>query len=336
MKSNLITNSRANSFLTCPRHHRYQYVDGLFPVETSEALSFGTLMHKALEAWWNEYMKHNHIAAYSAAHDALQGEEDPFLLARASVLMSAYDARWSDSMHEFEVLGVEQEFRFKPKRYQGNDSERVQVPSPVQYGGKIDAVVRKVSDGTLWGVEHKTSGADLSPGSSYWTRLRMDSQCSLYLDGIEALYNERPAGIIYDVIEKPDIRPLKATPIDQRKYTKATKDQPSRLYANQREADETPDEFERRIVDFVAQDPNRFLQRAEVIRLDSEVEAAREDIGGVSRLIQFAESTGYHPRATGACKRYGRDCSYLSLCEGTASPTDEHLYQIGKIHPELT
>jgi hypothetical protein len=35
---------------------------------------------------------------------------DEFAVARAEVLMHAYDARWAASMDEWEVLGVEVEF----------------------------------------------------------------------------------------------------------------------------------------------------------------------------------------------------------------------------------
>lgn len=321
MKSNLITNSRVTSFLTCPRLHRFQYIDGLRPVATPETLSFGTLMHKALEVFWNWHKSEaTNMAATAVVMEALQGEEDPFVRARARVLMSAYIARWSGAMEEYDILSVEKEFRFD------DDSDL----AGIEFGGKLDAVVRKRVDGTLWVLDHKTTGADLSPGSTYWTRLRMDSQISLYLDGAEKLYKEPVAGFIYDVIEKPDIRPLKATPEDKRKYTKA-----GALYANQREADETPEEFENRLIQLVAEDPNRFLQRAEVIRLDSEMDAARADVRDAANLIRVAERNGYHPRNVGACKQYGRDCSYLSLCSGLASADDEHLYQVGKLHPEL-
>ena len=48
----LITNSRLTCFRECPRKHKYQYVDGIRPVLDAEALTFGTLMHAALENWW--------------------------------------------------------------------------------------------------------------------------------------------------------------------------------------------------------------------------------------------------------------------------------------------
>jgi hypothetical protein len=36
-------------------------------------------------------------------------------------------------------------------------------------------------------VEHKTSSEDVTPGSFYWSRLRMDGQVSVYFDGARAL-----------------------------------------------------------------------------------------------------------------------------------------------------
>lgn len=50
----LLTNSRIRNFQTCKRKHLYEYELAVERVdeEEKEALYFGTLMHKALEAWW--------------------------------------------------------------------------------------------------------------------------------------------------------------------------------------------------------------------------------------------------------------------------------------------
>jgi hypothetical protein len=53
----------------------------------------------------------------------------------------------------------------------------------------------------------------------------MDGQVSTYFDGAASLGLD-VAGCIYDVIGKPGIRPLQATPVEARKYTKPTKAEP--------------------------------------------------------------------------------------------------------------
>lgn len=72
----------------------------------------------------------------------------------------------------------------------------------------------------VWVVEHKTANADIGPGTTYWKRLVLDGQVSTYLPGTRALGHADVRGVLYDVIRKPTIRPLKATPPEQREYTK--------------------------------------------------------------------------------------------------------------------
>ena len=51
---NVLTNSRVRSFQTCRRKHYYSYELGIERAgeEEADALLFGTLWHRALEAWW--------------------------------------------------------------------------------------------------------------------------------------------------------------------------------------------------------------------------------------------------------------------------------------------
>ncbi len=67
-------------------------------------------------------------------------------------------------------------------------------------------------------IEHKSTSADIGPGSPYWKRLIIDGQISVYKTGTRALGYD-PVGTLYDVIKKPTLRPMRATPVDDRKYT---------------------------------------------------------------------------------------------------------------------
>lgn len=68
-------------------------------------------------------------------------------------------------------------------------------------------------------VEHKTTSAEIGAGSSYWKRLKLDSQVSNYLVGARAL-GHQPRGVLYDVVRKVRLEPYKATPVEKREYTK--------------------------------------------------------------------------------------------------------------------
>lgn len=179
-------------------------------------------------------------------------------------------------------------------------------------------------------VEHKTSGEDIAPGSDYWRRLRLDTQSSTYLVGATAL-GYTPRGVLYDVARRPALRPLKATPEGSRKRTKD-----GRLYAGQREVDETPDEYELRIVEDIVADPDKYFQRGLVVRLADEARAAAEDAWTVGRWIREAQleadagaGEAAWPRNPDSCHQYGSHCDYWAICSGQAEPTDPTLYEVG-------
>lgn len=333
MSTLVLTNSRMRSFQACARAHQYRYNEGYRSLAASEALEFGTVMHAGLEAWWKWHM--NGLGggvALSAALVAISSAAsradtfDEAIRCKADVMMLGYDARWSASMEDYEVLAIERSFDTSLLKATGRKARGVRL------AGKLDALARRRSDGAILIVEHKTSGADLSPGSTYWNRLRTDSQISAYFDGAASLKVGPIAGVLYDVLGKVSQRPLKATPTELRKYTQA-----GRLYANQRENDEAIEEFRARIAEAIASDPESYFQRQEVVRLDGEITAARADMHEVAQLIQITGRKGIAPRTVAACHSYGRECEFLEICEGRGSLDDETKFRkLVDIHPELT
>lgn len=324
----IVTKSRLAAFATCQRLHDLTYNQGYRSTAPRELADFGSLFHAGLEAWWGAYLGGVDplpgIALAAAQTAMLAYREtvpviDDAAMAKAQLLMTAYDARWAADMSQWEVLGVEVEFMVVlPGR------KRLRI------SGKLDALVRKRADGAVWFFEHKTSGADLSPGSTYWNRLQMDPQVSIYHLGVKALGYE-PAGAVYDVIENPKIRPLLATPEASRKYTKA-----GILYANQRAIDETLDEYQTRLASLVTEAPERYFARADVVRLETELEESLKDITEMALQIRTGPLTGVSPRNPDACRKWGRDCDFLPICEGRGSLDDEAQFvKLDNVHPEL-
>ena len=185
-------------------------------------------------------------------------------------------------------------------------------------------------------VEHKTSSEDVSQGSVYWQKLQLDAQVSNYIVGARSLGYE-PDGVLYDVLRKPDIEPLKATPIADRKYTKPTKKDPeSRLYANQRDRDETPDEYYDRCIATIAKDPDKYLQRGIVVRLSSEEADAAYDMWHTGEAIQASRAANRWPRNVDACANFHRLCDYWIVCTGQTEIEDPlHFVHEEKSHSEL-
>lgn len=220
----VLTNSEMKTRRRCARLHHLRYNLGYKPIEDAATLRFGDLWHQGLEVWWGWHRDAaEHAPAYDFAADAplelalahLSGLEiEAFERVKLTELLRGYHYRWSMAMADLEVIAVEVEFRCPLINPETGAASRT-----FEQGGKLDVLVRERSIGRVLIVEHKTSSEDVGVGSTYWKRLRMDSQISTYLSGAEALGHVASA-CLYDVIAKPTIRPSKATPMEAREYTK--------------------------------------------------------------------------------------------------------------------
>lgn len=301
MGSNLLTKSRLAAARSCQRQHDILYQQGYRPVEEANALSFGTLVHKGLEFIWT-----------SGSTNQVVLDGDLYDMARATAMLKGYIARWhAEDVERYEVLSVEQEFDcplVNPATGATSKTWRL--------AGKLDVLVRDRTTGHVWIVEHKTSSSDIGTGSAYWARLRMDTQASIYYAGAQSLGYE-PAGIIWDVLAKPRLRPLEAN--------------------SRRATPETPTEFQARIEAAIAADHTPYYQRGEVVRLEAEMADAMTDIWQTGQQLRDAERLGRSPRNPDACEKWGRLCDFFPVCSGEETLDNQRLYQLStKIHPELT
>lgn len=339
----LITQSRLAAARACQRLHHLKYELGYSALIELGGRRFGTLMHGALEAWWKALQQGmGHDEALVCALATLVNEDDPFERAKAEVLMIAYHERWK---HEpYEVLAVEAEFRVELRNPTTGAASRTWV-----LAGKIDVILRD-QNGRIVIVEHKTSSEDITPGSTYWRRLRMDTQVSVYFEGAGSLGHDVSA-CLYDVIGKPGLRPS-GVPIvedgakvvhDASGNRVRTKDgkkwretADSALGYVLQTRPETAQEFRARLNEVVTADPDRYLARGEVVRLESEMADALQDVWDTSKQIQEAKVAGRNPRNPSACLQYGRNCDFFEVCSGAASLDDPNLFtRSSNIHPEL-
>lgn len=356
-----ITASRLRAFRSCPRLHYYRYVLRRVPHRGSEATRFGTMFHAGLEYWWMNLLNTDIVdetLSVMRRHYESCAYQDPFELVRAEELMLGYHCRWFDDA-EHETLGAEIEWQMNLRNPATSGQSRL-----YQLRGKVDALVQSRNSRRVFIVEHKTSTADISPGSEYWRRLRLDGQISMYYDGIAEVARERGglspddptpiAGCIYDVSRRPTLIPYKATAPENRKYTQAkvckahkkegydsTIDacvdcQPSRLYANLRAADETVDEYRERVRNDIAENPENYYQRGVVVRLEEEMAEHRADLWYLAGTMREMVRANVHPRNVDACVQYNRPCDYFDVCTGVASLTDEIHFKDSDAHPELS
>lgn len=326
----LLTTSAQRAFRTCPRLYLIKYEQGYRPLNDPEPLRFGKLGHHGLEAWWRAAAEDpdNPDVWWGAALAAIEREEpEGYQRSRAHALMWGYHCRWQTDC--IRVLGVEVEF-VGPLC----NPETGGVSQTWLAAGKLDAIVEVY--GRIAIVEHKTTSEDVAPGSDYWTRLHLDPQVTNYVNGARMLGYDAD-GAIYDVLRKPRLAPLMATPVEQRRYTKPRKDEPSRLYAGQRDRDEEPDAYYQRTIDTIAEDVESYYQRAFVVRLEDEEREGALDLWQTGTQIRDARRLSVWPRNPDACQRYGRRCDFWDACAGLASLDDRTRYRrVENPHEELT
>lgn len=306
-----ISVTEIRTYLRCREEHRLAYVEGYRLRRQAHDLRFGTVVHEGLATWWRTGSLH---ASLASIREAAETEGlDAYETARAEVMLVGYDARWEPDQHAIETLHVEQPFRL----------QRHGHAEPFALGGKIDAAARRGERRSV--VEHKTTDSEIGPGSDYLARLTIDSQISLYAVASRELGLE-PDVCLYDVLRKPGIEPKKATPIESRKYTKA-----GALYANQREHDETVEEFRQRLVEEIAEKPENYYARVEVVRLEHELVAALaafDEIG--AEIVDAYDRDRPAIKNADACRRFGRTCEYFGACTGSEELPNERFVQINR------
>lgn len=306
MRSALLTNSRLRDARACQRLHHIQYGLGYRPVVEAATLFFGRLVHLMLEAWWLATRAGLAGAPRVAeAFAAVPGDADPFDAARARAMLYGYEAHWGAELYQ--VAAVEAQFE--------TDLVNPETGKPSRtwrLGGKIDLLLA----GPPRLMEHKTSSEDISPGSTYWKKLRMDGQVSAYFAGARALGHD-VRECIYDVLGKPGLKPYQVS--------------------SKRAVPETPEEFEARCMAAIGEEPGRYYQRGSVVRLEQEMDDALFDIWQTAQQLREAERLGRFPRNPDACEKWGRVCPYFGVCSGEASLEDASQFRrLEQPHPELS
>ncbi|MEZ6008799.1 MAG: PD-(D/E)XK nuclease family protein [Planctomycetota bacterium] len=321
--SNLLTNSRLRTWRDCKRRHRLLYLDGWRPRREDDAVSFGRLAHLGLEGWWKAAPEQR---LYEAMLRISGRAHDLFQEAAVRELLRAYDERYAGTMEGYDVLAVEATFTAPLLNPETGAASRTFL-----LAGKVDGIVRERATGRVLLLEHKTTSEAIEDATtSYWRRLAMDGQVSHYYVGAESL-GHRVEGCLYDVLLRPRLKPLKATPEASRKYTKD-----GRLYAAQREVDETPEEYAARLRADIAEAPAKYFQRREVPRTEDDLRDYLFDAWAEARAMREAELAARSPRNPEACHRFGQ-CAFWDSCANGLRLEDypEQFERVHDVHPEL-
>ena len=204
--------SQINTYQTCPRMYRYQYVEQLVPKVTSPKLFIGRACHAALAA---HYRGEDALVAYESDVQEQLARIEPYaddkqweeLLDQATLgkkLIEAY-IPWAREKDTFRVIAVEQPFAVPVW------GEKRRIRSAFQVG-TFDGIAEDVY-GNIWLLEHKFYKSVPSE-----TVLRLDSQAGYYLLAASQLYPDRKVvGVIYTIVRKVDPTKAKSSVVHRTK-----------------------------------------------------------------------------------------------------------------------
>jgi hypothetical protein len=285
----------------------------------------GSAFHAALEAY------DKGVDPGEAIEPHVANEYD---LALVAAMVQGHRSQWGGQ--QLEVLATELEFHL-PLR----NPETGKPTSVWTMDGVIDRIV-KLSDGRIALMEYKTTTRDFSPGAEYWVGLHLDQQLSIYVIAARQLGYDIST-VLYDVTRRPLLKPKMATPIAERKYTtkkskrKGVEYPAGTLFANQREEDETPEEFAARVMEKIDGAPEEHFARIEIARLDQDLEDCAAELWMQQKTIRASQKEGGWYRNPGACFT-PYTCDYVAICQDRdlATNTPEGFARDENVHAELT
>ena len=250
--SNEVKHVSATSLQTykaCPIRYRIGYVEGIRLAEDPPPFRMDTAWHRGLEVLEMiagtlvgdvEITEDNRLeiavteatAVYQdipAWADATEWAVEREIVANA---LAAYHWLYGTGS-EYETVATELQFELPLV----NPETGHATPNFVRVG-KIDRIVRHKGTGRLMIQEYKSTSKSIDSGSTYWDRLRKDTQSKFYITAARDLQyanglNGRgvsagdgdvgdPAisGLLHDVFHKPTIKPSKLTMGESAEFVK--------------------------------------------------------------------------------------------------------------------
>ena len=301
----MITNTSMQCALRCPREYYYAHERRLVPIGLPRPILLG----KAFDNARGEVMSGKSADEALFGDVALQEHDSDIL----RLLLIGWVAMWGGcGGGPFPGTKWEPHIKFEFD-YAGLDVR-----------GEFDGAHDSMGLDKTSIYELKLTTSDISPGSLWWERTRLDTQIAMYLFAARQIYNRTPE-LTYDAVHFPDdIKRKLATPEGVRKYRKD-----GVLYAGQRAEDETEEEHLARIEEAIATDPGRFYQRRIIRRSNAELDEFAAEVVATQEVIRLYSRLETWPRSMqqSACNKFGHRCGYYEVCCGNAAITDPTLFK---------
>jgi hypothetical protein len=228
------------AFKTCPVKFRLGYVEGIREAVEPAPFRFGTAWHKGLEVLEapdgsvvltsdpDAGLLGAAIEAATSVYTTIPDYADPteWAVEREVVAngLAAYHWLYGSALSEYETAAVELEFDLPLV-----NPETGHATPNFRRVGKIDRIIRHKASGRLLIQENKSTSKPIDSGSTYWARLRKDTQSKFYICAARDLQDEGKmvsepnhtsmvSGLLHDVFRKPAIRPSKLTMAESKAF----------------------------------------------------------------------------------------------------------------------
>lgn len=316
------TNSALQTDRRCSREFDLGYEQQLEPdaFEGSEALEVGVVWHRAHD---RSTKAGNLDAGYQEIRKRAATELWQEKLAR---LFAGYHWYWAND--PLPVTDSEHTFR---------NASVFGLP----FDGQSDGVII-LPDGRKGIIERKTTGFSIGAESSYWDRLRLDLQTTIYDEAMDFECDF----ILYDVVRKPTIKPKRVAKKELTRMRAEVAKRGNGAYytelfsedeidfAEQSER-ETNRMYGARLTNDIGNDPSSYFGRREVPRTTDDRRAVREDLA--DHILEI-KSRKYSRRNPDACNAFGRPCRFFALCSNNIYPqgtVPDGYHRREHLHPEL-
>ena len=211
-----LTQAALTRFLTCRHQFFLHYLEGYRKKKSTYALEYGTVFHNCLEVInTNKPLdKEIRLALHQNRQrlkidlmDATERSEFEMMFVEIGTQLPLYYDHWQTRNSEYEW--VYREYAFSQRFRKGMSVDTSHLPIyDIPLRGRFDGVFRRRIKGekksTLWLHETKTKSRIDQMGIT--GMLKWDMQTMLYCYVLQQMTGEYPAGVIYDVIQTPQLQ----------------------------------------------------------------------------------------------------------------------------------
>jgi hypothetical protein len=307
----ILTSSSIGTLQSCKMKYKLRYIDRLEPVTKPGYFALGSAFHRAVEVMRRGGTLSDMLLTCSE-NSSLSSDDDCVLTA----MVEAYHRRH---------LGGGVRAAIAPAFTHVEHQWLYQASPGLTIAGVVDAIDEH-------GYIHETKTTSRLD-EKYKERLWSARQTLMYVSFLRRLGFDIK-GVIYDIIQKPTIKRLLATPHEKRKFVKDKVTKEMRLSATQRERDETDAEYLTRLRAWYREHPG-MLHQEEIVYTERQLEDIFDDVLREGKELMERR---WFTRSRDACyPRGGSPCPFKPLCDNDDNPVlrGTHYQVREKTHSEL-